>query len=193
MKSLMINAVLTFILTVGNVAVASTEGKATDGLASLSFGSVEYLHRWSKNDQHEFTPRGQDNLERWTDMLTIHRYRSVTSGEGLAAMANAVLGNYQRNNAMLVRTDSVPRTMEKPAEYLIVVLFPRPEFIEAVFARFKIVDGVGAAVIYSHREYGQDARERMSAWLEENGTRTEDTLMNWEGFPALDVQKKEED
>jgi hypothetical protein len=190
MKSLMLNAILAFIFTVGNVAVASTEGEATGGFAALSFGSIEYLHRWSKDDQHEFTPRGQENLGQWSDMLTVHRYRSVNSGESLAAMANAVLESYRRNNGIVVRTDSVPRTTEKPAEYLMVVVFPRPEFIEAVFARLKIVDGTGAAAIYSHREYGEKMRERMNAWLEANGPKTEDVLMSWEGFPVLDAPLK---
>lgn len=190
MKSLIINAVLTFIFAVGSVAVASTEGEAPGGLAALSFGSVEYLHRWSKDDQHEFTPRGQENLGQWAEMLTVHRYRSVNSGESLAEIANAVLENYRRSNGIVVRTDAVPRTTEKPAEYLMVVVFPRPEFIEAVFARFKIVDGTGAAAIYSHREYGEKMRERMNAWLETYGPKTEDVLMSWEGFPALEATPK---
>ncbi|MBV9127862.1 MAG: hypothetical protein JO117_07225 [Verrucomicrobia bacterium] len=154
------------------------------GNQALTFAGTPYLHRWSGNDQHEFTPAGQEDLEHWADMVTINYYPSVKDGDGLAATANAVLGNYKAHQATVVRTDSVPRTPEKPAEYLIVVCFTRPDFSEAVFARFKLVGGTrGAAAIYSHREYGQKNGEQMRAWLQKNGPATEKALMNAEQLP----------
>jgi len=169
--------------TTGGSASPSDSGKA--GPATLRFSEMEYLHRWSKDDQHEFTPRDQPDLTHWSDMMTINRYRQVKDGDGLAASANAVLENYKNNRAMVLRTDSVPRTKDKPAEHLIVVLFPRPDFIEAVFARFKLTDGGGVAVIYSHREYGNKVGDQMSAWLQKNGPTTEKKLMAWEQMPNL--------
>jgi hypothetical protein len=123
-------------------------------------------------------------------MVTINRYRSVTNGEGLAATANAVLQTYKSNRAMVLRTDSVRRTSYKPAEYLIAVLFPRPDFIEAVFARLRIVGRVGTSVVYSHREYGKKIGDRMSAWLKKDGPTTEKTLVSWEETPLPDEPKK---
>jgi hypothetical protein len=123
-------------------------------------------------------------------MMTINYYRQVKDGDGLAGIANAVLENYKNNRAMVLKTSSVPRTPEKPAEHLIVVLFPRPEFIEAVFARLKIEKGVGAAAIYSHREYGAKVGDQMSAWLKKNGPVMEKNLMALEKLPKLDAAKK---
>lgn len=154
-------------------------------ISSLKFQGVEYLHRWSKDDQHEFTPKEQTNLEQWTDMVTINHYRTVTDGEGLAATANAVLENYKKSRAIVVRTDSVPRTPDKPAEYLIVVLFPQPGFIEAAFARFKFVRGVATSAVYSHRLYGQKIGEQMSGWLKANGPLVERALRDWNDIPVL--------
>ena len=37
--------------------------------------------------------------------------------------------------------------------------FPTRTFIEAVFGRWRLADGGGIAVIYSHRQYGQQAGE----------------------------------
>jgi len=178
-------------LLVSGVAAAfsASEAKPRDGRAPLIFAGTDYLHRWSKDDQHEFTPHGQEDLARWADMITIHHYRSVKEGESLASTANAVLENYKRNGARVLRTDAVPRTAEKPAEYLLVVLFPRPDFIETVFARFKLVGGIGSAAIYSHREYGQKIGDQMSAWLQKNGSNTEKALMAWEQIPPLDAAK----
>ena len=153
--------------------------------AAFSLAGVEYFHRFTKDDQHEYTPDGQEDLKAWTDMVTMHLYRKAKDGEALAATANAVLENYKANKALVVKTDSVPRTRGKPAEHLIVVLFPRPEFIEVAFARFRMHEGVGTAVIYSHRVYGKKAGDEMSAWLKKNGPATEKNLMSWSAMASL--------
>lgn len=136
---------------------------------SLKFADQTYLLRWSSKHQHEFTPAGQDDLSRWTDMITINTYPGISDGEGLADAANRVLGTYKQNNAVVVRTSSVPRTAARPAEHLIVVLFPVRDSIEAVFARLRLADGRDTALIYSHCLYGQKAGEAMAAWLKANG------------------------
>lgn len=187
MKSIAIKLVLCLVLALaGSAGFAAPKGKAE---TKLKFCDVEYLHRWSKGDQHEFTPHNQEDLARWSDMITINHYRSVSDGEALAKTANAVLGTYMDNRAKVLRTDSVPRTPEKPAEHLIVVLLARPNFIEAVFARFKLIDGVGTAAIYSHREYGGKTGDQMSSWLKSNGPAIEKALMKWEDIPLLDASK----
>lgn len=160
------------------------------GKEVVTFFDVQYFHRWAQGEQHEFTPQGQENLKSWSDMVTINYYRSVKDGDGLAAIANSVLENYKAQGAKVLRTNSVPRTPTKPAEYLMVVVFGRPEFIEAVFARFKIVDGVGLSVVYSHRSYGKQIGGEMSTWLQKNGPTTEKALMSMESIPLLDEAKK---
>lgn len=150
----------------------------------LKFGGTDYFLRWSQNHQHEFTPKGQVNLDIWTDMITVTIYPQVTDGEGLARAANGVLSNYKNGGATLLRTDSVPATADRPAQHFIAVAFPQPEFIEAAFARFVIVDGVGSAVIYSHRIHGKQAGDAMSAWLAANGTAIEQRLMALHDIPT---------
>jgi hypothetical protein len=54
-------------------AVATADAKPT-----FVFGSVGYFHRWSDNDQHEFTPTSQNDLQKWTDMITINVMRTRT-------------------------------------------------------------------------------------------------------------------
>ena len=151
--------------------------------AAFAFAGVNYFHRYTKVDQHEYTPAGQEDLKAWKDMVTINYYRQARDGEALAATANAVLENYKASRGLVVKTDSVPRTKDKPAEHLIVVIFGRPEFVEVAFARFRMHGGVGTAVIYSHRVYGKKVGDEMSAWLEKNGPATERTLMSWDAMP----------
>ena len=156
---------------------------------AFSLAEVKYFHRFTKDDQHEYTPDGQDDLKAWKDMVTINYYPKAKDGEALAATAEAVLRNYKANKARIFRTDSVPRTKDKPAEHLIVAIFGRAEFFEVTFARFKIHDGVGTAVIYSHRVYGEKVGDEMSEWLEKNGPTTEKNLMKWDAMPKPPASK----
>lgn len=148
------------------------------------FGGVGYLHRWSMNDQHEFTPEGQEDMEKWSDMITMNIYANAHDGDALAAKANAVLENYKSHKGMVLRTNSLPRTPDRPAEHLIAVVFGRSNFIEVAFARFKLVDGVGCSIVYSHRIYGEKVGDQMSAWLDQNASKVERMLMEWNEIPT---------
>ena len=77
------------------------------------FGGVDYLHRWSQNDQHEFTPEGQEDVEKWSDMITMNLYSNADNADALAAKANAVLENYKSHQGSVLRTNSVPRTPDR--------------------------------------------------------------------------------
>ena len=161
--------VVQFLVT---IALAS-QTAATATKPAFVFGGIDYFHRWSQNDQHEFTPQGQENLDKWTDMITINVYQSAHDGDALAAKANAVLENYKSHNGRVLRTDSVPRTPDRPAEHFIAVVFGRPNFIEVALARFRLVNDVGCSIVYSHRIYGEKVGDPMSAWLKDNGPKME--------------------
>jgi hypothetical protein len=51
------------------------------------------------------------------------------------------------------------------------------------FARFKLLDGVGCPIAYSHRIYGENVGGRMSNWLGKNGPKTEKMFMGWKNIP----------
>lgn len=153
--------------------------------AAFTFADISYFHRYTINDQHEYTPTGQADLNAWADMVTINWYRKAKNGEALAAVANGVLGNYKAYQGTVVRTNSVPRTKDKPAEHLIVVAFRKPTFTEVAFARFKMHGGIGSAVVYSHRVYGKNAWEETNKWLVKNGPGLEKTLMAWNAMPKI--------
>ena len=150
---------------------------------SIKFRNIEYFHRWSKDTQHEYTPKGQQDLKKWSDMVTLHTYPKAKDGEALAEMANSTLSNYKAAKGIIIKTSSVAKTATRPAEHLIVVVFGRPDFLEAAFARFRMHNGVGTSVIYSHRIYGKKAGNAMSTWLKSNGAKIEADLMKWNGMP----------
>ena len=188
MKSQIVFACI--VLFFAQASIGSSLPQGTDKkAAAFSFSDIKYFHRYTKDDQHEYTPAGQEDLNAWADMVTINFYPKAKEGAALAATANAVLETYKANSAVVVKTNSIPRTTAKPAEHLIVVTFGRPEFIEAAFARFRMHNGVGSAVIYSHRVYGKKAGPEMSAWLAKNGPATEKNLMMWDAMPKPPMPK----
>lgn len=164
------------------LVVASAMGK--EAPAAFSFQHVDFFHRWSGGTQHEFTPATQEDLDHWTEMITINEYPSVDDGEKMASAANAVLGNYRSHDGKILKTSSLPATEKRPAEHFIAVMFSRPGFAEAAFARFKLVDGKGHSLVYSHRIYGDKAADEMKAWVKANGEKTENALLDW-NLPAV--------
>ncbi|HWM25702.1 MAG TPA: hypothetical protein VNP98_12840 [Chthoniobacterales bacterium] len=179
-----IHSIPILMLLVVGWAGIETRAAALSTKPAFVFRDVEYFHRWSQNDQHEFTPEKQEDLEKWSDMITVNGYPNVNDGEGLAAMANAVLENYKSHQARVLKTTSVPRTPDRPAEHLIAVVFGRPNFIEVAFARFKLMDGKGCSFVYSHRIYGEKIGDEVSAWLSANGPEIEKALMEWKSMPS---------
>ncbi len=155
-----------------------------DPAPTLNFGGTTFIHRWHEGNQHEFTPSGQENLNHWTDMITVVYSPGATDGDGLALFANAVLENYKKNGASVLATSSVPRTPETPAEHFVSAQFTRKDFTELVFVRFKLIGGTGTAIIAGQRRYGAEAEKETAAWLKANGDKTEKSLMALEGIPS---------
>jgi len=156
---------------------------------TLPFRGASYVHRWSRGDQHEFTPANDADLKTWRDMITLNVHAPTTSGEQLAEVANKVLLNYQQHGKIL-QTRSAPRTAQRPAEHLIVAVLGTPETLEATFARCMLHDGAGLIAVVSHRAYGKSAGPEMSQWLAAQGAQTEQALMGWGPLPSAASLKR---
>lgn len=167
---------------------AAQAARAADTM-TLRFGGVDYLHRWSKNGQNEFTPPSDPDLATWRDMVTINLHEKVTRRDQVEGLAVAVLNNYRKGGKVL-RADSRPGDAEHAGEYLVVALFSDSTLLEAAFARVTFVEDTGVIVVYSHRVYGKAAGTEMSDWLRANGPRVEDLLMAWNGVPAPSAVRK---
>lgn len=151
---------------------------------TVTYHGDEYHHRWSKQGQNEFTPKGQTNLAEWHTMLSINVHKQIVSAEQLAAIANNILALYQENGHIL-RADSKPRTANSPAEHFMAAVFVQPTFVETAYARLMLRDGVGVVVVYSQRFYGENAQDKVVKWIEASGKQVEDNLMSWENIPTV--------
>jgi hypothetical protein len=153
--------------------------------ASLTFQGTTYHLRWSKDGQFEFTPAGQEDLQKWTEMVTVWRYPAIKDGEGLAGQANRTLSAYKGAQGRILRTNSTPRTPSKPAEHFIAAFLGNPSLLEFTAARFVLVDGQGAAVIYSRRAYGKPPKPDLGAWVSQHGPEVEQKVMAFDLKPVL--------
>lgn len=171
------------------LGAAWAPARAAEPAAAISFRGTSFVHRWSKDSQHEFTPENDADLRTWRDMLTLNVHEATRSGEQLADIANRVLGNYQQHGKVLV-TRSVPRTAQRPAEHLIVAVLGNPQLLEATFARCMLHDGTGVITVVSHRVYGQGAGPQMSEWLKAHGQPVEQSLMALSALPSVASLKK---
>ena len=83
------------LLAFGFIPPDAQQIQGSEAKHAFAFGGIEYLPRWSMKNQHEFTPAGQEDLEKWSDMITINIYPDARDGDALSAKANAVLQNYK--------------------------------------------------------------------------------------------------
>ena len=130
MKSQALRILVPLVIACGLLNVKPTRAAAGPAKSAFVFDAVGYLHRWSLHHQHEFTPEGQEDLEKWSEMITINVYPDAHDGEALATKANAVLENYKSHQGMVLKSNSIPRTPDWPAEHFVAVVFGRPNFIE---------------------------------------------------------------
>lgn len=154
--------------------------------ATIRFNDTDYVYRWGENGQHEFTPSEQTDLNQWQDMLTINVFAHITDENALAAAANNILIHYQEHGT-LINTNSIPRTETTPAEHLVVAVLGTAAFLEMAMARIRLDGDIGTAIVLSHRIYGSNTGNEMSAWLQQNGPTLEQTLMNWQEIPKAAV------
>ena len=183
-------AVLLLILPLAPSAAPAPRGG--DAIAPVTFHGTTFHYRWSELGQFEFTPAGQEDLDAWTEMVTIWVYPTITDADALAAQANAVLGKYEPSGGQVIRTNSLPRTDAKPAEHFIAgVLTARQRdrrIHEFVATRFLMIGGHGAAIIYSRRAYGDDGMQSLGQWISANGQGLENAAMTYDPstvIPAL--------
>src|SRR6266487_4913383 len=73
-RTVKIHAWLLTLLALGCIPLDAQQIQATAAKPAFVFGGFGYLPRWSMNNQHEFTPEGQEDLQKWSDMITMNVY-----------------------------------------------------------------------------------------------------------------------
>lgn len=148
--------------------------------AILQIGGTPYHHRYSEGALHEYTPAGQDDLDRYSDLVTL-----LPSPEGMTSTdlerftAGMVDVHRSRGGDVLSRACEAAAATHA-AQCTVMVMFVHSTYVEAAVARHMAMrDGIGA-VSFSHREYGPDARRRVVAWIDSDaGKRGIAGFLDW--------------
>ena len=169
---------------------------------------TKYFLRSTKDGQYVFTPDGQEDLQRWTDMITLSYFPQITEGKSLAAKALEWWSHCRSMRAHILDINFVPRIDQMPSRdnalYITSAFIAQPynNYDEFSYTAVRIVEGIGAVSTYAHREYrtGPAVHEKYSTWGEKNKPVAEAWYV-WDGVseyaqavavrhPAIEVSPK---
>jgi hypothetical protein len=145
--------------------------------ARVTFQGVEYLLRSSHGNGYDFTPRGQEDLSTFTDMLELNLYPTAHDQEALATITSRVQAIAQGAKATILRTISVSASGQQPGEHFLAVVLPTPHGVDFDAIHFVLVDKQAVGVFYTHRSYGESAAGTTSAWVTKNAADVEQRLL----------------
>jgi hypothetical protein len=158
-------------------AMADLQSPAT---AKVTFRGTEYLLRSSQGNGHDFTPRGQEDLSTFTDMLTLNLYPAAHDQEALATITSRVQAIAQGAKSTILRTISVSASGQQPGQHFLAAVMPTPHGVDFDAIRFVLVDNQGVGVFYTHRSYGESAAGTTNAWVTKNAADVEQQLLQFD-------------
>ncbi len=158
-------------------AMADLQSPAT---AKVTFRGTEYLLRSSHGNVYDFTPRGQEDLATFTDMLSLDLYPSAHDQEALATITSRVQGVAQGAKATILRTISVSASGQQPGEHFLAAVMPTPHGVDFDAIHFVLVDKEAVGVFYTHRSYGESAAGTTSAWVTKNAAEVEQAVLQFD-------------
>lgn len=176
----------------GSRSIDPALSSTSDGGDRVIFSNTKYFLRTSKDGQYVFTPRGQEDPKRWTDLITLNFYPEITEGKSLAAKAVAWWEYFRSRRIFLYGLNYVPRIDQmNAADDALYTLFslrakPYNDYDEFTFTALRMVGGIGTASSYSHREYRTTpmSMERCFAWGQKNEPVIGEAWFGWDGISA---------
>jgi hypothetical protein len=161
-------------------SAAATPDLPSPTTAEVTFRGTEYLLRSSHGNGYDFTPRGQEDLSTFTDMLELNLYPAAHDQEALATITSRVQAIAQGAKATILRTISVSASGQQPGEHFLAAVMPTPHGVDFDAIHFVLVDKQGAGVFYTHRSYGESAAGTTSAWVTKNAADVEQQLLQFD-------------
>ncbi len=176
-------------VTAATLAAAATPDVPSSATATVTFRGSEYLLRSSHGNSYDFTPRGQEDLSTFTDMLELNQYPAAHDEEALATITSRVQAIAQGAKATILRTISVSAAGQKPGEHFLAVVLPTPHGTDFDGVRFVLVDKQAVGVFYTHRSYGQSAAGKISEWVTNNAADVEQQLLHFDAARMVSAVK----
>ena len=173
----------------GPTGLAAAPPAQSPAQAKITFRGTEYFLRSSHGNEYDFTPLGQEDLQTFTDELSLDLYPAAHDQEALATITSRVLAIVQGANATVLRKISVSASGQQPGQHFIAAIRPTPHGADFSAARFVLVDNQGVGVFYTHRSYGQSAAGTTSEWATKNAIDVEQLLLRFDASPMVSSMK----
>jgi hypothetical protein len=170
-------------------SAAATVDLQSPATAKVTFRGTEYLLRSSHGNGYDFTPRGQEDLSTFTDMLTLNLYPAAHDQEALATITSRVQAIAQGAKATILRTISVSASGQQPGEHFLAAVMPTPHDVDFDAIHFVLVDQQGVGVFYTHRSYGESAAGTTNAWVTKNAADVEQQLLRFDASRMVSAVK----
>jgi hypothetical protein len=148
--------------------------------ATVTFRGTEYLLRSSHGNGYDFTPRGQEDLSTFTDMLELNLYPGAHDQEALGTITSRVQAIAQGAKATILRTISVSASGQQPGEHFLAAVMPTPHGVDFDAIHFVLVDKQAVGVFYTHRSYGESAAGATNEWVTKNAGAVEQQLLQFD-------------
>lgn len=157
---------------------------------SLRIGALTYEHRGSDGDLHEFTPAGQDDLERYAEMVTLPP--SPARGEDeLERYTDEKAEVARRRGGDVLSNRCEPATPTHVADCTLLVVYAQADHVELAVAKHMAVAGTIVPVLFAHREYGDGADARAEAWIASPaGQRLVADFIDWADAMGLGIAQR---
>ncbi|HEY4560337.1 MAG TPA: hypothetical protein VIG54_06325 [Lysobacter sp.] len=155
---------------------------ATNAVAApptLAVGNMTYVHRYSDGGLHEYTPEGQDDLDRFADMLTLLPTPEDLRAADLESYSIHMAAVHTRRGGEVLSRECEAATPVHVADCTLLIRFAKAGHVELAVDKQMATKRGLVAMALAHREYGEGAAGRAVAWTQGEGQRRIADFIDW--------------
>ena len=172
----------------GAPVTASSKASPAQPPATVTFAGETYSYTPGRpgSGEYKYTAKAQPGPADQHDTLEIMLFGEFGARHTTGDFAYRVIAGIH-DLGILVSTHPMGEDASGQTEYLVVTNAPNTGSREIAYTRILTVKGILAVVTYTHRVVGEQATTEAAGWLEDNGTRIEQTMedwADWDGMPS---------
>lgn len=159
--------------------------------SKVRIGETVYEHRWSDGDFHEFTPTGQDDLDRYSEMITLPPSPAGRTAADLERYTDEKATTTRTRGGEVLSQRCEPATPTHVPDCTLLVVYAKPDHVELAVSKHMAAAGTIVPVLFAHREYGEGAGQRAQAWMASPaGQRMVADFIDWADAMGLGIERR---
>ena len=178
-----------FALTAAALPAAGAPDLHSPATGMVTFRGTEYFLRSTQGNVSDFTPRGQEDLSAFTDMLELNQYPAAHDHEALSRISGRIQAIAQGAKGTILQTISASASGQQPGEHFFSATLPTAHGTDFDAIRFVLVEKQGYGVFYTHRSYGESATASTSEWVKKNAADVQKQLLQFDAARTVSAVK----